>query len=147
MTQTLQKPTTRKGEEKHFIVSKNNQETKRPKKYQKKGLQDASDILKDFVGISRLFRIGGDEFVAILENSDYKFRDELFDALNASVAGYIARTDCDPWERFSMAAGMAVFDSAIDKDAESVFKRADQIMYKNKQHMKAEELKEELDEL
>ena len=96
---------------------------------------------------SPVFRIGGDEFVVLLENTDYKFRDELFDALTASVEGYIARTDCKPWERFSMAAGMAVFDPETDKDAETVFKRADQLMYTNKQRMKAEELKEELDEL
>ena len=96
---------------------------------------------------SPVFRIGGDEFVVLLENTDYKFRDELMDALNASVEGYVSKTDCDPWERFSMAAGMAIFDPETDKDAESVFKRADQIMYTNKQRMKAEELKEVLDEL
>ncbi len=96
---------------------------------------------------SPVFRIGGDEFVVILENTDYKFRDELIEALKASVEGYIARTECAPWERFSMAAGMAVYDPETDKDAESVFKRADQIMYKNKQRMKAEEVKEVLDEL
>ena len=96
---------------------------------------------------SPVFRIGGDEFVVLLENTDYNFRDELLDALNASVEGYIIRTDCAPWEKFSMAAGMAVYTPDIDKDAESVFKRADELMYKNKQRMKAEELKEVLDEL
>ena len=48
---------------------------------------------------------------------------------------------------FHGCAGMAVYTPDIDKDAGSVFKRSDELMYKNKQRMKAEELKEVLDEL
>ena len=69
------------------------------------------------------------------------------EALNAAVEGYIYKAECKPWDRYSMAAGMAVYTPEIDKDAESVFKRADQLMYENKQRMKAEEVKEVLDEL
>lgn len=53
---------------------------------------------------SPIFRIGGDEVVVLMENTDYNFRDELLDVLNTSVEGYIIRTACAPWEKFSMAA-------------------------------------------
>ena len=96
---------------------------------------------------SPVFRIGGDEFVVLLENTDYKFKDELMEALKASVEGYISKPECNPWERYSMAAGIAVYNPATDENTESVFKRADQMMYRNKQRMKAEEVKEVLDEL
>ena len=96
---------------------------------------------------SPVFRIGGDEFVVLLENTDYKFRYELLEALNTSVDAYIARTDCEPWEKYSMAAGMGVFDSATDENTQAVFKRADEMMYKNKQRMKAALLEEHLDEI
>ena len=96
---------------------------------------------------SPVFRVGGDEFIVLLENTDFKFRDQLMAALKTSVEGYIKKTDCEPWEKYSMAAGIAVFNSNIDTDASTVFKRADKCMYNNKQLMKAMLTKETLDEL
>ena len=96
---------------------------------------------------SPVFRIGGDEFLVILENTDYKFRDQLMAALKSSVEGNITKIDCNPWEKFSMAAGIAVYNPDIDKDVSTVFKRADKSMYTNKQRMKAMTAEETLDEL
>ena len=96
---------------------------------------------------SPVFRVGGDEFLVILENTDYKFREQLMAALKASVEGYITRIDCDPWEKYSMAAGIAVYNPNIDTDTSTVFKRADKSMYNNKQRMKAMLAEETLDEL
>ena len=96
---------------------------------------------------SPVFRIGGDEFLVILENTDYKFRDQLMAALKSSVEGNITKIDCNPWEKFSLAAGIAVYNPDIDKDVSTVFKRADKSMYTNKQRMKAMTAEETLDEL
>lgn len=96
---------------------------------------------------SPVFRVGGDEFLVILENTDYKFREQLMAALKASVEGYITRIDCDPWEKYSMAAGIAVYNPDIDTDTSTVFKRADKSMYNNKQRMKAILAEEALDEI
>lgn len=85
---------------------------------------------------SPIFRIGGDEFVVVLENHDYEHLDELkvdFERELQNLQG-----NKEPWERISAAAGYALFDPETDGDLGSVFKRADQLMYERKKQMKAE---------
>ncbi|MCR5627219.1 MAG: hypothetical protein K6F99_07865 [Lachnospiraceae bacterium] len=45
-------------------------------------------------------------------------------------------TERQEWEKYSAAVGMAVYDSDIDKSINDVFKRADELMYKDKQKSK-----------
>ena len=87
---------------------------------------------------SPIYRIGGDEFIVLLENHDYENRDDLFQKLIETFKVTASKTDCDPWKRYSLAAGMSVFDSETDIDVESVFNRADKAMYDNKQRMKSQ---------
>lgn len=86
---------------------------------------------------SPVFRVGGDEFVVILEKSDFEQRDALLAQLDSELKARAADASLEPWERVSAAVGAAVFDGARDKNADDVFKRADQAMYANKQAMKA----------
>ena len=86
---------------------------------------------------SPVFRIGGDEFLVLLENIDYINREELYQKLTETFRQTAEREECDPWKRYSLAAGMAVFNPEADNDIDSVFNRADKIMYDNKQRMKA----------
>lgn len=81
---------------------------------------------------SPVFRIGGDEFVVLLENKDYETRDELLNKIKAIFALTSADESKDPWERYSAAIGMAVFDSKKDISMDDVFKRADALMYEDK---------------
>lgn len=85
---------------------------------------------------SPVFRIGGDEFVVLLEKNDYEKRDELFNKLRDTFENTFKDESKEPWERYSVAAGMAVYDSAIDKSMDDVFKRADELMYHNKMESK-----------
>jgi diguanylate cyclase (GGDEF)-like protein len=81
---------------------------------------------------SPVFRIGGDEFVVLLENKDYDNRDMLVAELEM-VFDKISKDESKaPWERFSAAIGLAVYDSSTDTCMNDVFKRADELMYKNK---------------
>ena len=82
---------------------------------------------------SPVFRIGGDEFVVILENEDYENVEELVRKFNTAIE----ETDGEPWEKVSAAIGYAVFDPAIDDCVENVFNRADKAMYLRKSEMKA----------
>ena len=84
---------------------------------------------------SPVFRIGGDEFVVILENSDLKNIDTLIIALKEKLSAL--QNLADEWERVSAAIGVAFYDSAVDAAVDDVFKRADMDMYKNKKEMKA----------
>ena len=83
---------------------------------------------------SPVFRIGGDEFVVILKNSDYEKRHELVEEANQKFYETEHDNAREPWERYSIAIGLAEYKSG--ETIESVFKRADEEMYQNKLKMK-----------
>lgn len=85
---------------------------------------------------SPVFRIGGDEFVAILRGQDLLKAEELlyqFYERTEQIHKMAKKAD----EKVSIAAGMAVFKDGQDCDYHDVFKRADENMYRNKKAMKA----------
>ena len=92
---------------------------------------------------SPVYRIGGDEFVAVLRGSSYEERDILFDRLQNMFITSRKAVDRPPWERYSAAAGMAAYTGAPGETVEDVFRRADERMYADKQGMKAEGLTQE----
>ena len=83
-----------------------------------------------------VFRVGGDEFVAILKGESYDEREALFVKLLDEFKKSFKDSDREPWERFFAAAGMADYIPGKDKNIESVFQRADNMMYKNKAQLK-----------
>ena len=98
-------------------------------------LQTSSRIICGVFTHSPVFRIGGDEFVAVLQNGDFENRESLmrtFDA-RASEINTFAR---NPWDRISMAKGLAIYDPERDEDVDSVQRRADELMYADKKRMK-----------
>ncbi len=86
---------------------------------------------------SPVFRIGGDEFVAILKNEDFADREDLIDDFRARLDALADDDSIEPWEKISAAIGLAVYDKNRDAGVENVFNRADQFMYENKKEMKA----------
>lgn len=86
---------------------------------------------------SPVFRVGGDEFVAVLLRQDYHQVDELVARLEAELAKCGNDETLDPWERISAAYGVALYDESIDGSVGNVFQRADKAMYTRKQEMKA----------
>lgn len=93
-------------------------------------------IVCDIYNHSPVFRIGGDEFVVILENADLKRSDELEKTFKERIAELQRNLALATWERVSAAIGVAVFDKSADSSVDSVFKRADSLMYENKRQMK-----------
>ena len=87
-------------------------------------------ICRTFVH-SPVFRVGGDEFIVVVQGEDYENRDRLFSEFMERQTGNKAESST-PWNDLSLAAGMSVFDPAVDKKTEEVLSRADQLMYENK---------------
>ena len=89
---------------------------------------DACKIICDAFKHSPVFRVGGDEFAVIAEGNDYTHIEELAKRVDnhnekASQSGGVV-----------IACGMARFNN--DTCVASVFERADQNMYKNKNALK-----------
>lgn len=101
-------------------------------------IRRASRMICDVFKHSPVFRIGGDEFVVILTNSDYEHREQLLQALrDDSLANRISRSGPE------VACGLAVYDSESDKNFSEVFERADRAMYENKKIIKSYKLMED----
>ena len=84
---------------------------------------------------SPVFRIGGDEFAAILRRGAYNRRDELIAQFDQCCYDLCAVSK-EPWERIHVARGMAVYDPKQDQSVEDVVRRADSLMYENKREQK-----------
>lgn len=85
---------------------------------------------------SPVFRIGGDEFISILQNDDYKNREELVRKFEEESMVINEKIE-NEWEHVNTSVGMAVFDSKADRVIDDTVKRADELMYENKRKRKA----------
>lgn len=86
---------------------------------------------------SPVFRIGGDEFAVILRGTDFDHYGELEARFNAEMAALAQDDSLPPWEKVSAAIGAAFYDPELDDSVDSLFKRADHVMYDRKKEMKA----------
>jgi diguanylate cyclase (GGDEF)-like protein len=84
---------------------------------------------------SPVYRIGGDEFVAVLTGEDYKDRTERMKELKECFDASGGDTQADPWLRYSASAGIAGYSEG-DENVEAVFARADKVMYEEKSEFK-----------
>jgi diguanylate cyclase (GGDEF)-like protein len=94
-------------------------------------LKAASRLICSVFKYSPVFRIGGDEFAAILRNEDFLNRialaDEFYresDKINAAAH--------NEWERVHTSMGIVTFDPLIDRAVSDTLRRADKVMYENK---------------
>ena len=84
---------------------------------------------------SPVFRVGGDEFAALLQNSEYDQRDELLETFDERCFDLRAMAAA-PWDSIDVARGMAVYDPAAQETVADVVRRADELMYENKRASK-----------
>ncbi|MCR4634877.1 MAG: GGDEF domain-containing protein [Butyrivibrio sp.] len=101
-------------------------------------IQTFCDIICDIFVHSPVYRIGGDEFVIILQGKDLGKRDKLLLEFEDALKGRVEKGDYKPWECPSVALGFAHYDKNLDTCVEDVFRRADAAMYRRKKEMKAE---------
>ncbi len=87
---------------------------------------------------SPVYRIGGDEFLAVLEGNDYVDREVLMSVFQRDMMK-IGEKAIAPEEKVSVASGMCVFDSKNHNTVEDIRNCADERMYENKKTMKHRE--------
>ncbi len=79
---------------------------------------------------SPVFRIGGDEFVVILEGDDYEDRHTLLDGFDQEVDKNLKEGSV------VIASGLDIYDGDSESTYSDVFRRADKKMYERKRQLK-----------
>ena len=92
-------------------------------------IKSACKVICDIFKHSPVFRVGGDEFVAIIQGSDYARLDELVNELD-KVNRENAKSG-----KVVTACGTARYVQG-DRNVAAVFERADKLMYENKRGLK-----------
>ena len=94
-------------------------------------IADAADALKTVFGKENLYRIGGDEFVAIIDGIPQPDVERCFRELEDAIA--LKKQEDRPYKSdLSVSKGAAVFRIGEDTTYQEVFRRADQFMYQEK---------------
>jgi len=88
-------------------------------------------------GKENVYRIGGDEFVVIIEGEKVSLCKYFVAQFKSEMEHKTTNLTLNPWEKVSAAVGMATYEPSSDKNSDEVFKRADKEMYENKLAMKA----------
>ena len=94
------------------------------------------NVIADIFKRENIYRIGGDEFVIILDENNYFKRVDWLNEAKHIFSSYNEQRTISPFKRYSMSLGMADYDNSI-KNILEVVKKADNEMYKNKQEFKA----------
>ena len=94
-------------------------------------IKNGVELITGIYRHSPVYRVGGDEFVAILEVEDYLDRVELLDRFNKLIDENLEEG------KVVIAAGMADYDKTKDFSLRALFARADQLMYERKRQLKA----------
>lgn len=84
---------------------------------------------------SPIYRIGGDEFLAFLQEKDYEDREALIRKFRAGMNAFNDES-IPPVQRVSVASGIGCFELNSDSKMDDVVKRADKKMYENKMMIK-----------
>lgn len=98
----------------------------------------SAGLLKTVFGENNVFRIGGDEFVALLRQEE---ADPYLEKLQEFICqlDHINKEESFVWGDIKIARGATLYDYTTDAAYGDVFRRADALMYENKKRQKREE--------
>ncbi len=88
-------------------------------------------MICDIFSHSPVYRVGGDEFAALLRGKDYQHREELIQELHNISAIHIGTDGA------VVSCGLSEYDPDQDHCLRDIFERADAIMYKDKMLLKS----------
>lgn len=95
-----------------------------------KYIQDACHLICNIFKHSPIYRVGGDEFVALLEGDDFTDRESLVRLFEEEITKNAATGSV------VVSEGLDVFTAGTDSDFDEVFARADRKMYDRKKKLK-----------
>ncbi len=93
-------------------------------------IRKASNMICQRFKHSPVFRVGGDEFVAVLEGEDYDDREALFRLFEYDMEDNQAKG------KVVVSSGFDIYNPEEDKSFNDIFKRADKKMYERKEFLK-----------
>ncbi|MBQ9278360.1 MAG: GGDEF domain-containing protein [Lachnospiraceae bacterium] len=96
-------------------------------------IKTSAKMIFDTFAHSPVFRVGGDEFVAVLTKRDYEDRKKLLEYLKNQVLA-----NQKDGNKPVIAVGMSTYDFENDTKVSEIFNRADNLMYRNKKELKGE---------
>lgn len=99
-------------------------------------LKNACTLICKVFSHSAVFRIGGDEFAAVLQNEDFHNRKALMQRFEERQQE-ICTAAKNKWDEVHIAVGIAVYDPQLDGSVSDTVRRADQIMYEHKRLTKS----------
>ena len=101
-------------------------------------IRDSASIIQRTFKKNIIYRIGGDEFVTILEKEDVKKGKEFFETFTNEICKF-NRDNTKYAQKVQIAIGIAAYEPETDKNFNTVFRRADSAMYENKIKLKEAE--------
>ncbi len=103
-----------------------------------RAIKNVCYLLRGTFTTSTVYRIGGDEFVVLVEGDDYDAIEERIASFNEHIEELQEKPGLNEWDRTSASIGYALYEPNNDESVEQVFKRADIAMYARKVAMKAQ---------
>ncbi len=95
-------------------------------------IQKACKMICNTFQHSPVYRIGGDEFLVITENEDLTNCKTLVETLKKEASITYNDNALQPWEKISLAIGVAYYNESLDSSIDDIFKRAHKEMIKDK---------------
>lgn len=93
----------------------------------------AAEVLKNSVEQESLFRIGGDEFVALIDKVSEAELSEIFQNVDSAIAEKNSKIEAFKIKSpLAISKGVSSFNPENDSDVKNVFRRADDAMYADK---------------
>ena len=106
-------------------------------------IKNAAEIIRSVFGEKDSFRIGGDEFAAVLGSRSDEEINALIEQLNSAMSDF-NKGKTEIYDQVHIAVGGSSYRKGEDEDTSDVFRRADSAMYEDKKRKKAKTEKVEV---
>ncbi|MBO4336517.1 MAG: diguanylate cyclase [Lachnospiraceae bacterium] len=94
-------------------------------------ITDSAELIKNVFGVENVYRIGGDEFIVVMERKNKADINAYMQKMTIALENFNASSKKYSWP-LAISKGAAVYIQDSDNAYREVFKRADEQMYQDK---------------